>query len=311
MLTTTNVKDRRKNSSFWFRYLLQTVLGVREFGGSPFEGLTANCSNNYINLNSVYFGYVFAFKNNAGEFFLAPAAKIYYNYMWQPKKMKITDPRITPVPITRTVNKDCVFVPLTADMLPLFDIIDTYAKRLERIEDGLRMNEFFSRTEGIFKVKDDPSAQKVRRILDDVEKGKLGVLVDNVFVDELLGNDGKGVRPLIEGVQYRGYEYATMLRETIREFNEFLGIEQNAANIMKKERSTADEATMNNEYSAIRSRAFSLETERAIKRVNEMFGTDISVTWKVKGEEYESLRDAELVLGADPLEEVRDGQRTE
>lgn len=274
--------DRKncKNYDFWYMILKSFVVGLRKWSGTPFEGVAPSCNGAYINRKMIDYGYCFAFLNDDKDFFIAPASKIYYNYMFLPREMKVADYRIVgSKPITRRVGKDCIYIPLTANGLPFRPIMETYAKRLSELSDGLRMNEIFSRTEGIFKVKDDPSAQKVRNILDDISNGKIGVLVDDVFLDELIGADGKGVHTLIDGVSYRGYEYETMIRETLREFFEICGISHNAANIMKKEHSVTSEVNSEEEATAVFRRFFTDETEKSIERVNEMFGLDIKTEW--------------------------------
>lgn len=275
-----NNNGNLKKFDFWYKILKSFVVGLRKWSGAPFEGVAPSCNGAYINRKMIDYGYVFAFKNDSGDFFIAPASKIFYNYMFLPKKMKVADYRIVgSKPITRTVGKDCIYIPLTASGLPFLPIIESYAKRLSQLSDGLHMNEVFSRTEGIFKVKDDMGAQKVRNILDDISNGKVGVLVDDVFLDELIGTDGKGVHSLIDGVNYRGYEYETMIRETLREFFEICGISHNAANIMKKEHSVTSEVNSEEEATAVFRRFFTDETEKAVERVNEMFGLDIKTEW--------------------------------
>lgn len=282
-MSTENAKI--KDFDFWYTVLTTFVLGLRKWEGDVFDGVSPSCNGRYINSLMLNYGYSFAFKNDKGEFFIAPASKVYYNYMFLPKKMKCADPRIVDsTPITRTVGEDCIYIPLSpiGTGLPFNKVVEKYAKRLTQLSDGLSMNEIFSRTEIIFKVKDDASAQKVRQIIDDITSGKIGVLIDDVLGDEMLGGDGNGVRPLIENVQYRGYEYETMIRETLREFFEICGISHNAANIMKKEHSVTSEVNSEEEATAIFSRSYNSETEKAVERVNEMFNTNISVEWGYK-----------------------------
>lgn len=277
-------KSKVKDFNFWFEILKTFVLGLRKFEGTPFDGVSPSCNSAYINRLMIDYGYAFAFKNDDGDFFIAPASKVYYNYMFLPKDMLCADYRIVgSQPIKRTVGKDCVFIPLSPNGLkPFRPIMETYAKRLTQLSDGMAMNEIFSRTEIAFKVKDDASAQKVRTMIDDISNGKIGTLIDDVLADEMLGGDGNGVTPLVSDVQYRGYEYETMIRETLREFFEICGISHNAANIMKKEHSVTSEVNSEEEATAIFARAYNYETEKAVERINEMFNTDISVEWGYK-----------------------------
>ena len=273
-----------KNFNFWYYILRSFVLGLRVWRGTPFDGVSPNCNSEYINRLMIEYGYAFAFKHN-NQLYIAPASKIKLNYMFLPKKMMCADARIVGgKPIYRTVGQDCVYIPLapTVQNSPFAPVISKYAKRLTQLSDGMAMNEIFSRTEIAFKVKDDASAQKVRTMIDDISNGKIGTLIDDVLADEMLGGDGNGVSPLISNVQYRGYEYETMIRETLREFFEICGISHNAANIMKKEHSVTSEVNSEEEATAIFARSYNYETEKAVERINNMFNTDITVEWGVK-----------------------------
>ena len=100
-------KSKVKDFSFWFEILKTFVLGLRKFEGTPFDGVSPCCNSAYINRLMIDYGYAFAFKNDDGDFFIAPASKVYYNYMFLPKEMLCADYRIVgSKPIKRTVGKN-------------------------------------------------------------------------------------------------------------------------------------------------------------------------------------------------------------
>lgn len=285
----------KKNYDFWFNILYNFIISLRKWEGSVFDGPLPRCNGTFINRCNVTRGYVFAFENEDKEFFIAPAGKVYYNYMRLPKEMIISNPHITKSTIRRTVGEDCIYIPLNGMGKPINYIIKTYAQRLAQISDDMFMNSIFTRSELFFAVNNDATTQKVRNMIDDLVAGKMGIIVDNNLMTQLIANNPDGsLRLLNQHVDYRGYDYQVMILETLKEFFQVVGISANGGNLMKKEHSIAAEVNANNEQVAMFRNFYTIETEKAVERTNEMFGTEIKTTYGLNDIESEVSTDGLL-----------------
>lgn len=275
-----NQNANKKNFDFWYNILYNFFVSVRKWTGTEFDSVNGNCNGTYLNKLAIRRGYAFAFRNDVGEFFIAPAGKLEYNYMYLPKKAIITDPRITQRELIKTVGEDCVYVPLNSLGRPIDYIIKAYAQRLAMISDDLYMNSLFTRTELLFRAPDDTYANKIRRLIDDLICGKVGILIDDDFYKALLLDSESGnIKVLNNQVNYRGYEYSVQIAETLKEFYQLCGVTVNGANTMKKEHSVVAEVESGDVSTSVYQNFFTVETEKAVERVNDLFGTDIKIEY--------------------------------
>lgn len=272
--TNSNVDNKRK----WINVLTNFCLGFRSFSGRPFAA--GETSSLYINQLGIRNGHAFAFKVD-GKLYITYAGRVKYDYMYQPKEIIQVNPYIANgKEIKRTIHKDAVYIPLAPGGKTIKPLIQSYADRLARYEDDLYMNSIFMRSQKLFKCRDDAAAQKVRIMFDDLISGKVGILVDDDMFSELMGTEGsRGIMTLSDGFQWLGDEYLGVIRETLREFSEIMGIDNSGANLIKKERNTSGEVESNNAYVNVFKNSFNWETQRAIDEINELFGEDITVRW--------------------------------
>ena len=272
--TNSNIDNKRK----WINVLTNFCLGFRSFSGRPFAA--GETSSLYINQLGIRNGHAFAFKFD-GKLYITYAGRVKYDYMYQPKEIIQVNPYIANgKEIKRTIHKDAVYIPLAPGGKTIKPLIQSYADRLARYEDDLYMNSIFMRSQKLFKCRDDAAAQKVRFMFDDLISGKVGILVDDDMFSELMGTEGsRGIMTLSDGFQWLGDEYLGVIRETLREFSEIMGIDNSGANLIKKERNTSGEVESNNAYVNVFKNSFNWETQRAIDEINELFDEDITVRW--------------------------------
>lgn len=272
--TNSNIDNKRK----WINVLTNFCLGFRSFSGRPFAA--GETSSLYINQLGIRNGHAFAFKVD-GKLYITYAGRVKYDYMYQPAEIIQVNPYIANgKEIKRTIHKDAVYIPLAPGGKTIKPLIQSYADRLARYEDDLYMNSIFMRSQKLFKCRDDAAAQKVRVMFDDLISGKVGILVDDDMFSELMGTEGsRGIMTLSDGFQWLGDEYLGVIRETLREFSEIMGIDNSGANLIKKERNTSGEVDSNNAYINVFKNSFNWETQRAIDEINELFNEDITVKW--------------------------------
>ena len=285
------INRNSSNYERWQHILKNFCYGLREFSGDIFE--RGESSSRYVNMLGYRNGHAYAFEHD-GKIYITHAGIKKFNYMYQPSEIININPYIAGgEPIRRTIHKDAVYLPLTPDGKTLRTIVSQYASRLSRFEDDMYMNSIFTRSQKIFSVADDPTANKVRALFDDLIDGKIGVIVDDNFGAQVMRSitAGGGILSLSSDTDFLGYEYATMIRETLREFAEVIGVQIGGGNVMKKERNTAGEVASNSSYINVYANAFNNDLNNAIDEMNKIFGTNVSYTW-IGGEKNESLSES-------------------
>lgn len=194
------------------------------------------------------------------------------------------------------INTDCVVIrndSLYLGMMPLFR---RYATALTENELSLHVADINSRMVSMISATDDRTIDSARKYLDDIERGKLGVIGDNAFLE------GLKAQPLI-GASSRGgvldlMEYEQYLKSSW--YNE-IGLDSNYN--MKRERLNTAEVEMNNDSLAPLVDDMLESRKEGIKRVNEMFNLNIEVTlasaWEQNREEDDLLLGREEEEGGD------------
>lgn len=183
------------------------------------------------------------------------------------------------------IGNDIVVINNTPFADSLLPIIGKYGVLCVDATITLNMTSILSRILMLISASDDKTKQSAESFLQKVLDGDFSIIGENAFFKGVNmqtppTQSNKQIGQLIELLQY----YKASM------FND-LGL--NANYNMKRERLNTQEVSMN--IDALMPFIDSMLTERVegVKRVNEMFGTDITVTlgssWKIEHENYLSL----------------------
>lgn len=204
------------------------------------------------------------------------------------------------------VDKDCVVIRNTSTFTPINDMLDLYANMLAEIDISLRIATVNSRISSLISVGDEATKDSATKFLEDIEKGKLGVIATNKFMESLKGG--------LNAIQYAGtisnIQDLIELRQYILAtwFNQ-LGL--NANYNMKREAINESEADLNEEALMPLIDDMLQCRQEGAKKVNAMFGTNLSVklnsSWKLQRKEIEtSMELAEKELNTEENEETQE-----
>ena len=185
------------------------------------------------------------------------------------------------------IGEDCIVMPNDALYMGVLPILTRYAEGMTESEISLRTALINTRIVDLISAPDDATKESAEKFLKDVEDGKLGVIAENAFLDGIratpYGATGN-TNTITNLIEFEQYWKASV-------FNE-LGL--NANYNMKRESINSGESQLNND-------ALSpfidnmLKTRRdALEKVNEMFGTDITVEFASSWEQNELEESAEL-----------------
>ena len=184
---------------------------------------------------------------------------------------------------TFEIGKDCVIVRNDSFLYGLIPLFSRYATAMVENDISFRMASINTRIEALLSAPDDATRKAAEKYLEDVEKGKLGVIAENAFLDGIKAQEvGRTMRTFTDLIEYQQYLKASW-------FNE-IGL--NANYNMKREKLSTTESQMNNDALLPLVEDMLENRRKCLEEVNAMFGTDISVefasSWEKLIEEMEA-----------------------
>lgn len=175
--------------------------------------------------------------------------------------------------LTKSLNigSECVVMPNDSLYLGLIPLFARYASAITETELSMKLAIINSRIVDLISAPDDRTRASAEKFLSDIADGKPGVISENAFLDGIraqpYGNTANSntLTNLIETEQYFKASW----------FNE-IGL--NANYNMKRESLNTSESQMNNDALSPLVDDMLKCRELASEKVNEMFGTEISVS---------------------------------
>lgn len=201
------------------------------------------------------------------------------------------------------IGVDCVVMPNDSLYLGLLPLFSRYATGMTENELSMKIAIVNSRIIDLISASDDRTRASAEKFLADIEEGKQGIIAENAFLDGVRAQpyattaNSNALTNLIETEQYLKASW----------FNE-LGL--NANYNMKRESLNTSESQMNND-ALLPLVDDMLKCRRlAASKVNEMFGTEISVSlassWEDNEQEIEL--EHERISGQPETEELKGGE---
>ena len=184
------------------------------------------------------------------------------------------------------IGEDCVVVPNDSMYIGLIPLCSRYATALVENDLSINIASINSRIISMISAGDDRTKVSAEKFLSDITDGKQGVIAENVFLDGIrvqpYGNTSNSnlITNLIELEQYIKASW----------FND-LGL--NANYNMKRESLNSSESALNNDMLLPLIDDMLKHREQACKKVNAMFGTNISVSLSSSWEDNQEEVDAE------------------
>ena len=189
------------------------------------------------------------------------------------------------------IGKDCVIIRNDTHYYGLMPLFRRYATALVENDLSFRLASINTRIQSIMTAPDQPTTDACEEYLAGVEAGDLGVIQANEFLEGVkVQNASTALRTFTDLIEYQQYLKASW-------FNE-IGL--NANYNMKREKLSTTESQMNND-ALLPLVDEMLESRReGIELVNQMFGTNIEVSfassWEKLVEEFQAEID-DLKMG--------------
>lgn len=262
-----------KTFAFWQRALFQRACSVlnfelpEEWGGS-IKDFWYYCL--------FRFGYVGIFSTPQNGLIFQPGNLSGYDIWYQPTTFKIANPALKN-PKDLTINKDCALCKLTPDYMGTFDIIDYYAEKLSTLDGAINMSIINNKFAYILGARNKAAAEALKKIFDKVNKGEPTVIFDTKLLNDPQDKDIP-FQFLERGSLKNGYITSDQLMDfqtLLNMFDTEIGIP--SVPYQKKERMVTDEANSKQIDSTSRSTVWLETCQESLKKVNEMFNTNITV----------------------------------
>lgn len=285
----TDFTDKESAVGMHVFYMLCRTQSMFEYSGLP-DTIPARMLELYLQLNgncciSEHEGNLYAFVGGLGG-----EPDVYY----MPTVYTIANPALQ-YSANLKIGKDCIVIPNDSLYIGLAPMFNRYASQMAENELSINIAIINSRIIDLIAADDDNTAASAKKFLADIKDGKLGVITDAEFADGLkalpYGTSGSAhqLTDLIETEQYLKAGW----------YNE-IGL--NANYNMKREALSTAESQLNDDAllplidDMLRCR------EIALEKVNDLYGTDISVKLASSWEDNQ----LELDLKQEQLEEETD-----
>lgn len=277
-------KDKKKNTQSYIVYMLNRVMQMFDY-----ENLPDTIPKRMIELYTMVNGHSVVVKHEDNLYVCFGGFSGEPNEYYMPKQYIVANPYLK-LFNTYTIGEDCVLVRNDSLMYGLMPLFSRYASALVENDITMNMVDINSRIAALIDARDDATKASAEKFLIDMEEGKNGVIASSSFFDGIRAQPygEHNYQRLTDLIEYQQYMKASW-------FNE-LGL--NANYNMKREAITSNESQLNDDMLLPLIDDMLECRQQAVDEINEMFGTDISVSW---GSTWEDNAE-ELDLNQDMLE---------
>ena len=263
---------------YWFSMLWNRVMSLYEWKGKDFEGKDATLNADYLEYTLMTQGEACFIKDKKGLLRGLRCSRIGLDPYNFPITLLATNPVLGN--LQGKVNKDCVWIRNNKFATPTIETIKYYATQLAKVQISLNVSLSNNRMTKVFQAESDEQAQAIRKMVDDIDGGKLAVIQKPDIFSQIMGgadNSGNGIPVYSTPSEYLADKYLENMREILNDFYTTFGVNSSGANMIKHERNLSSEVNSNNQQIMI-NRVYWLEPrQKAAELASELFGTEITV----------------------------------
>lgn len=268
--STIHVKDTGL-SYFFQRYLIQKIISVFKFDGIP-----AHWSLDYFLYTLFIFGYVCVFNTDAFGVIPQHCTLSGYDVFYRPTTCHIANPVIKNT-LSLRIGRSCELIKMQPDWCGAWDIVSYYADLMALTSESIAVNLINSKFAYVFAAANKSGAESLKKLYDQIASGNPAAFADK----NLFNDDGSPAWELFTQDLRQNYIAGDLLEDLAKidsRFNTDVGIPN--VNIAKNS-GVSDKEVMSNNIDTKSKCDLWLETMRdGVKRVNDMFGLDISVSFR-------------------------------
>lgn len=271
---TVHVKNTRAYA-FWFRSLYMRLLSPLKIN-VPWVGDVKD----FFNMCLYYNGYVAIFENEEFGFCFQPCTLSGYDFYYRPTKALIANPLLN---IELTIGDDCEILKIAPDYQGYYDVLSYYAEKLSELDTDLNVALFNEKNPLLMGAKSKASAEGLKKMLDNVNKGNPVSIVDyRMLIDEDNGEPIKVSNYFDTKNNYITDKILIDMQTLINQFDCEIGIP--TIPYQKKERLVESEANSKMIDSQGRLTTMMRCFTESAEIVNEHFGCNITIEREFENE---------------------------
>lgn len=253
--------------TFFKKYLLEKVMSVFEFE------LPEMWDKNYFLYSLFLNGYLAIVNTDKFGVICQHCGLRGYNIYYNPTHAIIVNPLLTGI-LEPKIGTQCSLIRLQPNYSGVSDIVNYYADNMAMTAETCEMNIMNSKLSFLFAVRGKSQAESMKKILDQVMKGELGV-----FYDEKLKMGNDNIPLDFFNNDLKKNFIAPELQDTLRRWEEMFCNEVGIPNIRsdKKERMIVDEVNSNNIECFTKAELWLETLKEGVEQTNKMFNLDLGV----------------------------------
>lgn len=253
--------------TFFKKYLLEKVMSVFEFE------LPEMWDKNYFLYSLFLNGYLAIVNTDKFGVICQHCGLRGYNIYYNPTHAIIVNPLLTGI-LEPKIGTQCSLIRLQPNYSGISDIVNYYADNMAMTAETCEMNIMNSKLSFLFAVRGKSQAESMKKILDQVMRGELGV-----FYDEKLKTGNDNIPLDFFNNDLKKNFIAPELQDTLRRWEEMFCNEVGIPNIRsdKKERMIVDEVNSNNIECFTKAELWLETLKEGVEQTNKMFNLDLGV----------------------------------
>ena len=253
--------------TFFKKYLLEKVMSVFEFE------LPEMWDKNYFLYSLFLNGYLAIVNTDKFGVICQHCGLRGYNIYYNPTHAIIVNPLLTGI-LEPKIGTQCSLIRLQPNYSGVSDIVNYYADNMAMTAETCEMNIMNSKLSFLFAVRGKSQAESMKKILDRVMRGELGV-----FYDEKLKMGNDNIPLDFFNNDLKKNFIAPELQDTLRRWEEMFCNEVGIPNIRsdKKERMIVDEVNSNNIECFTKAELWLETLKEGVEQTNKMFNLNLGV----------------------------------
>lgn len=269
-------------ANYWYHQLWRDLMGMRKFEGKEFDGPDATLCREYLNYHLNNKGYLCAIKDHKDNLRILNCTITGYDIYDRPTQVTCTSP-VLARNLHGIVDKDCVIIPNNKFWLPSYEIVKYYAQQLGLAQTTLNVDLRNQRQTQLVIAEDDEQLQAYRKLIDDRDRGKPTVAMKKDAFESMIEGGNTPFEPMHSlQSEFRSDKDLEVLREIRKEFFATFGIDCSGATDAKAQYNNIATVNQNNQQLEVAKEHWLAPLQEAFDKVNDMFGTDLSVSYPEK-----------------------------
>lgn len=270
----TNIKDKDKALDNFIRYWLD-----RTFSMFKYEGLPDSIPQNILEMYLQTKGYCFITKENGKLYVFDGSLGGELNEYREPTMIIVSNPALR-LNKNYNIKDDGVFCKNDSMLNGVLPLLEKYGCLLTEIDISLRSATINTRMHTIISSPDDKTKASADLYMKHIEDGDLATIGETAFFDGVkVNNSSVNTNYITQLIELTQYLKASLYNE--------LGL--NANFNMKREYIGKEESALNDDILLPLCDDMLKHRKEFTKKINEMYGTDITVdydsSWKVNDSE--------------------------